>query len=278
MTKVVFACKSNSCRSQMAEGWAKRWIQDRKASASASASTVSMEERALLEDIVVASVALDSASVFGAAASLSSCSETTCCGDRCETVAERKLVKSMAVQAMSLDGVDISTHIPKTVEELAASLASSSSSTNKTRAFLRKQEPPSFQQQQHEPEDSQHGDMMMMDKLIVLCSCGDEMKSQLVRRSVSVEEWNVDAPTAAAQSGEGASAYRRVSQDIRLKVDNLMEQIVHEKKQQQQHRQQQHELRLEREREQQQAHIGMEDVLTSEAASALLSGKEIAGN
>jgi len=263
----------------MAEGWAKRWIQDRKASASTStsASTVAMEERDLLEDIVVASVALDAASVFGAAAS-SSCSETTCCGDRCETVAERKLVKSMAVQAMSLDGVDISTHVPKTVEELAASLASSSSSsTTKTHA-LRKQEP--HFQNKHEPENSQHGDMMM-DKLIVLCSCGDEMKSQLVRRSVSVEEWNVDAPTAAAQSGEGASAYRRVSQDIRLKVDTLMEQIVNEKKQQQQHMQhmqQQHELRIEREREHQQVNIAMEDVLTSEAAGAVLSGKEIVGN
>jgi hypothetical protein len=97
------------------------------------------------------------------------------------------------------------------------------------------------------------------------------MKSQLVRRAVSVEEWNVDAPTAAAQSGEGASAYRRVSQDIRLKVHYLMEQILHEKTQQQQL---QHELRI----EQEQVNIGMEDVLTSEAAGAVLSGKEIIGN
>ena len=97
------------------------------------------------------------------------------------------------------------------------------------------------------------------------------MKSQLVRRAVSVEEWNVDAPNAAAQSGEGASAYQRVSQDIRLKVHYLMEQILHEKEQQ---RQLQHERRI----EQEQVNIGMEDVLTSEAAGAVLSGKEIIGN
>jgi hypothetical protein len=97
------------------------------------------------------------------------------------------------------------------------------------------------------------------------------MKSQLVRRAVSVEEWNVDAPTAAAQSGEGASAYQRVSQDIRLKVHYLMEQILHEKEQQQQL---QHERRI----EQEQVNIGMEDVLTSEAAGAVLSGKEIISN
>ena len=30
MTKVVFACKSNSCRSQMAEGWAREWIRKRR--------------------------------------------------------------------------------------------------------------------------------------------------------------------------------------------------------------------------------------------------------
>ena len=30
MTAVVFACKSNSCRSQMAEGWAKEWIKSER--------------------------------------------------------------------------------------------------------------------------------------------------------------------------------------------------------------------------------------------------------
>jgi protein-tyrosine-phosphatase len=173
---------------------------------------------------------------------------------------------------MSLDGVDISTHVPKTIQELATSLASSSS-PNKNHV-LRTQEP-AFHKQQPENIHGEEPDAcdldMMMDKLIVLCSCGDEMKSQLVRRAVSVEEWNVDAPTAAAQSGEGASAYRRVSQDIRLKVHYLMEQILHEKTQQQQL---QHELRI----EQEQVNIGMEDVLTSEAAGAVLSGKEIISN
>lgn len=87
MKTIVFACKSNTCRSQMAEGWAKEWIREQH------------------EEIntVVASIALDD-----------SISKSASSGERCEI----KSVKKKAVEAMALDDVDISKFTPKTLEQI----------------------------------------------------------------------------------------------------------------------------------------------------------------
>ena len=49
MKTIVFACKSNTCRSQMAEGWAREWIRERPEINSTT---------------MVASIALDSSAVY----------------------------------------------------------------------------------------------------------------------------------------------------------------------------------------------------------------------
>eukprot|EP01083_Nonionella_stella_P000429 1231_1 len=53
-TTVVFACKSNSCRSQMAEGWAKQWIKEERRNGG---------DDAFLDGLMVLSVALDESKV-----------------------------------------------------------------------------------------------------------------------------------------------------------------------------------------------------------------------
>ena len=62
--------------------------------------------------------------------------------------------------------------------------------------------------------------------MIVLCSCGDALKYKLACRSKSVEEWSIDAPTSAAEAGEGDTAYHRVSLEIRNEVKILMESLL----------------------------------------------------
>jgi len=196
-----------------------------------------------LEEVVVTSVALDSSSVF-------ECS--TCCGDLCETPSQRKAVKEKAVKAMAEDGVDISAFVPKTMEEIIphltdqaanpkenanrensidGSIASAKSGTPSpatideisaaysSTLFLSSEGGGDLQKL--DPSYLTDSNKKPVDKLIVLCSCGDDVKRRLVRRSKSVEEWNVDAPTAAAKK-EGEGAYRRVSLEIKKEVDILL--------------------------------------------------------
>ena len=65
----------------------------------------------------------------------------------------------------------------------------------------------------------------LVDRLVILCSCGDDVKRQLVESSKSVEEWEIDPPTTAAKI-EGDPAYRRVCLEIREEVNVLMNKIV----------------------------------------------------
>ena len=106
-TKIVFACNSNSCRSQMAEGWARNFLA---------------EHNLMDTAIVVASVALDSKAVRNDApfteVDKNKDSLEKCCGDLCDTVKQRKAVKSKAVHTMRAQGVDIASAVPKGWEEL----------------------------------------------------------------------------------------------------------------------------------------------------------------
>ena len=63
---------------------------------------------------------------------------------------------------------------------------------------------------------------VVVDSLIVLCSCPDSMKRHLSNVSKQTIDWEIEPPTAAAKLGEGDGAYLRVSRQIRTKIDFLM--------------------------------------------------------
>jgi len=252
MPKIVFACKSNSCRSQMAEGWANTWLDEREAYLSnllkitekkdtKTSSQDDMEhneisewidkQRDYLSEAIIESVALDSSAVFSLSQSenpsASGNTHETCCGDKCASSKERKSVKEKAVRAMADCGVDISGHFPKTVEEVLPSLTRASTistSTLSTLDNLSDDDGDSVLSLEKNEEKRVDAPERVVDKLVILCSCGDEMKEQLVRRSISVEEWNVDAPTQKMKAGE-KNAYRRVSMEIKNEVYGLMDDL-----------------------------------------------------
>jgi protein-tyrosine-phosphatase len=136
---------------------------------------------------VVASIALDSSAVFH--------------NNHDSSHKVRKSVKSKAVQVMAQDGVDISTFYPKSMQEILPL-----SSYNNAAAA------------------SNDDDSKPIDVLIVLCSCGDNVKENLYQQCKSIQVWNVEAPTAAAKI-EGDGAFRRVSLAIRDQVHSLMEEL-----------------------------------------------------
>jgi len=335
MSTVIFACKSNSCRSQMAEGWAQEWIRNQKDEFGEKLKALREEndkvkdqclaiERtiSIIDNFLIASVALDSSAVFTTESAQPSL--------EIQTPPQRKSVKSKAVAAMAEDGVDISRYIPMTVNELLLTLddkhifegdkqtsdgdrdrmisaqqynaeIKSSPLTNLKSSgeilsieeekchfddpFIDKQviggnmakfeeeksqfDDPLIDNHQviggdiakYEEEKSQFDDPLIgnqviggditkfeeeksqfndplinnqvtdgvaakIDHLIVLCSCGDNMKDNLMRRSKYVEEWDIEPPTAAAKSGEGDGAYRRVSLEIREEVNSMMEGLL----------------------------------------------------
>lgn len=228
-TTIVFACKSNSCRSQLAEGWAREWIKEQRLGLENRAKTrfTSRDEddhdrqlRAFLDGLLVASVALDESSVSGGGGSkrpsapLSSSPTSslatsfsgsrapcvTCDGELCTlsptSPSQRRKPKEKAIQAMAQDGVDISSYYAKSFKEVLPLIANSGSAA------------------QDRP----------IDKLRVLCSCPDSMKCPLSNLSKETLDWDIDPPTAAARS-EGDGAYLRVSRQIKGKVDSFMDEL-----------------------------------------------------
>jgi hypothetical protein len=140
---IVFACKSNSCRSQMAEAWAKEWIKaERKELANSSDSDAKLQ--AFVDSLFVASVALDDTCVAdvpttstptpGDDSDQSARNESptsslnlslecvTCNGEVCPLSARRRRPKEKAVWAMSHDGVDISGYEVKSFRDIFPSL------------------------------------------------------------------------------------------------------------------------------------------------------------
>mmetsp|Transcript_8138 Transcript_8138/g.9388 ORF Transcript_8138/g.9388 Transcript_8138/m.9388 type:complete len:235 (+) Transcript_8138:143-847(+) len=230
MPVIIFACKSNSCRSQMAEGWARNWLEkqkDEKLNA-INGSNMSDHDEAkirkqlcLLEDTIVTSVALDSSAVFerqfGEEKNDLSITNSSY---------KRKTIKPKAIQVMSDDGIDIESYMPKTVDEVLPLLNKTSQKNNCLETFLAKNPTPISHSFIIDDDMDDEEISKSVDKLIVLCSCGDELKYKLVRRSKSVEEWTIDPPTTAAKSGEGDAAYRRVSLEIRSEVNILMSSLI----------------------------------------------------
>ncbi len=178
------------------------------------------------------SVALDSQAVFSTSESDAKCGE-------CKLEPHRKQVKSKAVAAMKEDGVDISSFKPKTIEEILPLICSSgdhlpgtssgehpSDSTINSFSDILMDGAGGLSSFHTNDDCDENGNDKPVDKLIVLCSCGDALKYKLARRSKSVEEWSIDAPTAAAKGGEGDKAYRRVSMQIRKEIKIMMESLL----------------------------------------------------
>jgi protein-tyrosine-phosphatase len=228
----------------MAEGWAHKWIQDQLYIFKTTLQEFQEEDQkgddfnddklarrvkehiVLLESTAVASVALDSSAVFDASSSSdiasAAMSTLSCRGNDCRQ-RQRKQVKSKAVEAMSKDGVDISLYQPKTIDEILPVL------TNEAKALSVEKDDVTSQININNKilvnaviEEMDSAPTKSVDKLIVLCSCGEELKYELTRRSKSVEEWSIDAPTAASKAGEGDQAYQRVSLEIKKEVNILM--------------------------------------------------------
>uniref|UniRef100_A0A7S3PYJ0 Uncharacterized protein n=1 Tax=Chaetoceros debilis TaxID=122233 RepID=A0A7S3PYJ0_9STRA len=250
MAIIVFACKSNSCRSQMAEAWASEWIRDQislfeeilvewtceKPDENSGHEKITRpvhEHISLLRQTIVASVALDSSAVFDKKSKRIDDEEPrkVSKGQPISSF-KRKMVKIKAVEAMKMDSVDISLFKPKTVDEIIPYLYKGYTDDiyphiqkNLLGEILKENTDFSLYGDKNigdTKEDESGGENKPVDKLIVLCSCGDSMKYKLARRSKSVEEWSIDAPTAASKAGEGDKAYRRVSLEIRKEVNILM--------------------------------------------------------
>jgi len=235
MFNVIFACKSNSCRSQMAEGWAKDWIRRKKdtldenlkivreGNEKIGSSCSDIEKNiAAIEKFVIASVALDSSAVFTAEPEIPFL--------EMQTLQQRIPIKSKAAAAMAEDGVDISCYVRKTARELLLTegketFKNGAYQSDACHAFLNQEEKSSLEGPSLDNKVTV-GDDVVIDRLVVLCSCGDNMKLSLMRCSKYVEEWDIEPPTAAAKSGEGDAAYRRVSLMIRDEVNDMMESLL----------------------------------------------------
>lgn len=146
-TVIVFACKSNSCRSQMAEGWAKRWVNKERASvegrqASRQNGLLSDGSRhcldakydalllSFLNGLLLLSVAFDESQIISKDDAVIEADKAphnlciTCDGETSCQSFVRKFVKAKAVEAMAKDGVDISSFIPKSISEITPQILS----------------------------------------------------------------------------------------------------------------------------------------------------------
>ncbi|KAL7528054.1 hypothetical protein ACHAWF_002419 [Thalassiosira exigua] len=264
-TTVVFACKSNSCRSQMAEAWAREWI------ATEQRKLAGRRDRrlgAFLDGLVVASAALDESSVAAdgtdspalAEAALGSSPTSslvadfeaaacvTCDGEACSSspTRRRKPPKEKAVRAMAEDGVDISGCYAKSFRDLLSIvLDRRRSGVGEPREHERRSwsQILSFQEMRRmlgaatremgmsfagvpreENEGEEGDDRLIVDTLVVLCSCPESMKRQLSGVSRETLDWDIDPPSTAAKS-EGDGAYLRVSRQIRSKVNAFLDEL-----------------------------------------------------
>lgn len=193
---VVFACKSNSCRSQMAEAWANNWIrterddllrQIKDQRRSEEVKSQIQEKLYLLENIYVFSVALDEATA----------------------------VKSGAIGALKNDGVNISRYESKTYTTLENQLL-------KYRLIYPSEEVDGEKGQQQQQQQQ------LIDKLIILGSCDESLERALIHRSATIEKWNVGSPSYCVH-GEDKDSYRQLSLEIKHRVEESMEDIFCDK-------------------------------------------------
>lgn len=132
------------------------------------------------------------------------------------TLATRKQIKAKAVEAMAKDGVDISQHRPKTIAEIlpffillttenkevvhhhhvdhdvvgAQPITPPKPPNGSSLRILEKDKLLATTTDEGK-NDGDEPPTKPLGKFIVLCSCGDELKYELSRRSKSVEEWSL---------------------------------------------------------------------------------------
>lgn len=203
----------------------------------------------------------------------------TCVGEVCATsmsasnFQHRIRPKEKAIEAMSVDGIDISSYFAKTFHDILPMVgAGRQHDTNHKQQQDQEQEEPSYHTtstmgwKQHlsfqgmrsllemtsremgmayagvaKDMDCNNGELLkastrleqkhkeqqlvVVDSLIVLCSCPDSMKQHLSSVSKQTIDWEIEPPTAAANLGEGDGAYLRVSRQIRTKVYRFLDEL-----------------------------------------------------
>ena len=265
----------------MAEGWAKNWMKNERSKLEARRSADNNQEeeeiqrdrrlQSFLDGLVVASVALDESSVTSPrhadtilsssprssrtsfftknnwVENINSASCVTCDGETCTSPLRRKKVKSKAIEAMAVDGLDISDATPKTIHDVLSSVTCGGGGEEPTRcskkqsfSLLDMLRSVSLQMSlsyagvadvEDAPVSEDMGsantldEQRSVDSLVVLCSCADSLKRKLSDMSKETLEWDIDAPTASAKEGEGDMAYLRVSRQIRVKVETFMNRL-----------------------------------------------------
>lgn len=242
-TTIVFACKSNSCRSQMAEGWARKWIAAQRHALSTKTHDDQYQEklRAFLDGLLVLSVALDESSVGTPMPSPPLSSErtqcVTCDGDQsgvCTISLRRRQPKEKAILAMARDGVDITNYYAKTVHDILPTIEANQQQLNSDRHFQQWEGRPWFAGLRRVLETASREmgmayagvarDDRCVDKLIVLCSCPASLKQPVSLLAKETAEWDITPPSAAARA-EGDGAYLRVSRQIKEKVGEFMDEL-----------------------------------------------------
>lgn len=172
--RIVFACKSNSCRSQMAEGWARKWLNAQIE----SYSEIDGAERSSLQNKRLSR--LLAVEIYSAGLGK-----------------DIKEVKIDAITAMKSHKIDIKSYHSKAFDGLLSS----------------------FKQQDGDGfEDRTSG--KPINHLVVLCSCGDQIRDKLDFHSDTVSVWNIEAPSAARDK---VAAFARVSLAVRDQVFELLE-------------------------------------------------------
>lgn len=204
------------------------------------------ERLCLLENSTIASVALDAESVFESHGSLSYTGRedekdsqleqnnaavnatSSKLGnyiftDYLNSSKRRKNIKTAAVKAMAKDGIDVRSYVPKTWDEMLGLIRSKETRVDDN--FFSKSEITSISSANEAPEEDSTPADKPVDKLIVMCSCEEEMKHTIARRSKSVEEWAIDPPSASKKNinGDDFDPYHRASLKIKKEVDVLME-------------------------------------------------------
>lgn len=241
-TTIVFACKSNSCRSQMAEGWALKWIAAQRHALNTKTHDDQHQDelRAFLDGLLVLSVALDESSV-GAPMPSSPLSSgrtqcVTCDGDQsgaCTVSLRRRQPKEKAITAMAHDGVDITNYYAKTVNDILPTIEANQQ-LNSDRHFPQWEGRAWFAGLRRVLETASREmgmayagvarDDRCVDKLIVLCSCPASLKQPVSVLAKETAEWDITPPSAAARA-EGDGAYLRVSRQIKEMVWGFMDEL-----------------------------------------------------
>ncbi len=271
----------------MAEGWAKKWIDQERRTLflhqPEGESTCRLKD--FLDNLSIFSVALDETSVMANAGggvsaielkrkdmedskSMKDHGSDPCDDHMCSPPPHlRKSVKAKAIWAMAEDGVDISMSMPKTIHDILPEILGkvdqcgiddergcgqhsteirpdgiqggkwekllsfiglfrdllelSSREMGMAYAGVEKMANDAFSKKDKDESvtpntivesetavSSQQN--KVVDSLIVLCSCPDSLKKMVGEMSKETLEWDISAPTSAAKSGEGDSAYLRV--------------------------------------------------------------------